>query len=85
MQNSRSKVLSKWREQRSDHALYADGCCSPENPSTTTPGGGQDGDFRRARPAAVPDGLQAGEAEIAGVHRSEAHFLETRVVLDVGE
>src|ERR1017187_814093 len=64
---------------------FNDNSCAASALSVAVSVGRQDGDFRRARPAAVPDGLQAGEAKVTSVHRREAHFLKRRVVLDVGE
>src|SRR5258708_6839187 len=55
------------------------------SPVVTVPGGWHDGDFCGARRTASPDCMQRGEAEIAGVHRSEAYFLKTWVILHVGE
>lgn len=45
-------------------------------PSVTTPAGGQDGNFRRARPAIRIDFPQGREAEKPGVDRHKVDFLE---------
>jgi RNase P subunit RPR2 len=46
---------------------------------------GQNGNLRRTCPAAIPNGPQRGEAEVTRLHRSETHFLERRIVLNVRE
>ena len=58
---------------------------NPFGSVTAAAAGGQDGDFRRAGPAAAPDCLQGSEAEVAGADRSEAHFLEAGIILNIGE